>query len=54
MPGQANIVSVTSAPEKRAPNSSATMVTMGMVALRSAWRQTTRPSPSPLARAVRT
>jgi hypothetical protein len=53
MPGRANMVSVISAPENRAPNDNASTVKVGASAPRSAWRRTTSRSDRPLARAVR-
>lgn len=53
-PGHANTVSVSTAPPSSAPVWSPVTVTMGIRALRSAWRVTTRVSGAPFARAVRT
>jgi pimeloyl-ACP methyl ester carboxylesterase len=54
MPGQANTVSVSTAPPTSVGSARPTTVTTGISALRSAWRQTTGPPARPLARAVRT
>ena len=53
-PGTANTVSVSTAPPRRSPNCRPITVTIGSAALRSAWRQITSHSETPLARAVRT
>jgi hypothetical protein len=54
MPGQPNTDSTTTAPLMNRPMSSPIMATIGRTALRSAWRNRTRGSEAPLARAVRT
>ena len=51
-PGHAKIVSVMTAPPRSWPASSPASVTMGIAELRSVCLAMTRPSPSPLARAV--
>ena len=51
-PGQAKIVSVMTAPPRSWPASSPASVTIGIAELRSVCLPITRPSPSPLARAV--
>ncbi len=53
-PGHAKIVSTTTTPDRRKPNSRPNIVTTGSHALRSAWLTTTANSLRPLARAVRT
>ena len=53
-PGQAYMVSVTTAPPSRKPTCRPIRVITGISALRKAWRMTTRDSGAPLARAVRT
>src|SRR6058998_306555 len=53
-PGHAKIVSVRIAPPSRLPTFNPMTVTTGMNAFFSAWRETTRCSVTPFARAVRT
>ena len=53
MPGQANTVSVTTAPPSSVPNCSPVMVTIGIAAFFSVCLTTTHISDTPLARAVR-
>ena len=53
MPGQANTVSVSSAPPRRLPNCRPMTVDTGSMALRSACLMLTEPFDRPLARAVR-
>src|SRR3989442_376951 len=53
IPGHAKIDSVITAPPSSVPICRPSTVSSGIVALRSAWRRTTRGSPSPLARPVR-
>ena len=52
-PGHAKIVSVITAPPMICPSSRPASVTIGIAELRSVCLPITRPSPSPLARAVR-
>ena len=54
MPGQANTVSVKSAPPSRLPNCRPMTVDTGSMALRRACLTLTEPLERPLARAVRT
>ena len=53
MPGQENTVSTSTAPPREKPNCSPTVVTMGIMALRRAWRMVMTLSFRPFARAVR-
>ncbi|MNY43286.1 hypothetical protein D3C86_1782320 [compost metagenome] len=54
MPGQAKMLSVSTAPPRRWAKSSPKRVRAGRAALGMAWRAMIRPSGRPLARAVRT
>ena len=54
MPGHANTVSVSTAPESSRPAWRPTIVAIGSIAFRKMWRASTTRGGSPLARAVRT
>ena len=54
MPGHANTVSVSTAPESKRPTWRPMIVEIGSSAFRNTWRESTTRGESPFARAVRT